>query len=117
MKKRECYHCRQAALTRRDFLRAGTLSLLGVNLSDFLRLGSTQALAKSSGAVPAGKAKAVILLWLEGGVSHLDTWDVKANSGFKPISTNAPGVQSSESLPGTAKHTDKLSIVRSMKPQ
>jgi hypothetical protein len=56
----------------------------------------------------------VILLWLEGGISHLDTWDVKGNSGFKAISTNAPGVQISEIFPRLAKHMDKLSIIRSM---
>jgi len=57
------------------------------------------------------------LLWLEGGISHLDSWDVKANSGFKPISTKVSGVQISEIFPGVAKHMDKLSIIRSMKTQ
>ena len=57
------------------------------------------------------------MLWLEGGISHLDTWDVKGNSGFKPISTNAPGVQISEIFPNVAKHMDKLSIIRSMKTE
>src|SRR5713226_6655827 len=113
MKKSECYHCKQAAFMRRDFLRAGTLGLLGIGLSDFLRFGS-QALAATS--APA-KAQAVILLLLEGGISHLDSWDVKANSGFKPISTNAPGVQISEIFPHIAKHMDKLSIIRSMRTQ
>src|SRR6266581_4162885 len=114
MRKTECEHCRGAAFTRRDFLRAGTLSFLGMNAADLLRFGSVPALAATN---PPGKAKAVILLWLEGGVSHLDTFDVKANSGFKPIPTNAPGVQISEILPQIAKHMDKLSIVRSMKTQ
>src|ERR1700674_2717387 len=117
MKKPECYHCQQAGLTRRDFLRAGTLSFLGIGLSDFLRLDAAQALAVTNGVVQAAKAQAVILLFLEGGVSHLDTWDVKANSGFKPISTNAPGVQISEIFPSVAKHMDKLSIIRSMRTQ
>lgn len=110
----ECYHCRGAATTRRDFLRAGTLSFLGMGLSGFLR---SSAFAATSGAVSSSKAKAVILLWLEGGISHLDTWDVKANSGFKPISTKASGVQISEIFPGIAKQMDKLSIIRSMKTQ
>ncbi len=115
MRKSECYHCQQAALTRRDFLRAGALSFLGISLSDFLRFGTTQALAATDGGAPPAKAQAVILLWLEGGVSHVDTWDVKRNSGFKPISTNVPGVQISEILPNIATHMDKLSIIRSMK--
>ena len=52
-----------------------------------------------------------------GGQSHLDTWDVKGNSGFNPISTNAPGIQISEILPKVARHMDKLSIIRSMKSE
>ena len=112
MKKPGCYHCEGVRQTRRDFLRAGTLSFLGIGLSDFLRLGS--AMAATAPAVRA-KAQAVILLWLEGGVSHCDTWDLKSTSGFKPISTNAPGIQISEILPQVAQHMDKLSIVRSMK--
>jgi hypothetical protein len=112
-----CYHCGQAAYTRRDFLRAGALSFLGITLTDFLGASSGQALAAAAAGPPTAKAQAVILLWLEGGVSHLDTWDVKANSGFKPISTNAPGIQISEIFPRVAKHMDKLSIIRSMKTQ
>src|SRR5213594_3298270 len=115
MRKSECYHCQQAALTRRDFLRAGALSFLGISLSDFLRFGTTQALAATDGGAPPAKAQAVILLWLEGGVSHVDTWDVKGNSGFKPISTNVPGIQISEALPSLARHMDKLAIIRSMR--
>src|SRR5215471_1344511 len=115
MKKSECYHCQQAASTRRDFLRVGTLSLLGISLSDFLRFGSAQAKGLKNDSTPQAKAQAVILLWLEGGASQVDTWDVKGNSGFKPISTNVPGVQISEIFPNIAKHMDKLSIIRSMK--
>jgi hypothetical protein len=92
----------------------GSLAFLGISLSDYLRFGSMQAMAAEA---PAGKGKSVILLWLEGGVSQLDTWDVKANSGFKPISTNAPGIQISEIFPSVARHMDKLSIIRSMKTQ
>ena len=115
MKNSECYHCRQASFTRRDFLRAGTLSFLGINLSDFLRLSSAQALAAANSSAPPAKAQSVILLWLEGGPSQVDTWDVKGNSGFKPISTNVAGIQISEIFPKIAMHMDKLSIIRSMK--
>jgi hypothetical protein len=100
-------------ITRQSFLRAGALSFLGATHLDFLRLAGAQAFA----ATTPGKAKAVILLWLEGGISHLDSWDVKANSGFKPIATNAPGAQVSEIFPGIAKNMDKLSIIRSMRTQ
>lgn len=112
-KKSGCTHCEGARLTRRDFMRAGALTYLGLNLSDLLRLESAQAFAATAAAQP--KAQAVILIWLEGGVSHVDTWDPKRNSGFKPISTNVPGIQISEVLPQVSKHMDKLSIVRSMR--
>src|SRR5262249_51278698 len=98
--------------TRRDFMRVGTLGFLGLTLSDFLR--AKQAFAATA---PAPKAQSVILLWLEGGPSQVDTWDVKGNTNFKPISTNAPGVQISEIFPKLARHMDKLSIIRSMKTQ
>src|SRR5713101_1232660 len=100
-------------ITRQSFLRAGALSFLGATHLDLLRLAGSAAFA----ATTPGKAKACILLWLEGGLSHLDSWDVKANSGFKPISTNAPGVQISEIFPGIARHMDKLSIIRSVKTE
>jgi len=62
----------------------------------------------------SSKAQACILLWLEGGPSHVDTWDPKPNSSFRPISTNVPGIQISELLSRVARHMDKLSIIRSM---
>ncbi len=113
-KTSDCHHCEGARLTRRDFLRAGALTYLGSNLSDLLRLEQAQAFAATAATTPA-KAQAVILLWLEGGVSHVDTWDLKNSSSFKPISTNVPGIQISELLPQVAGHMDKLSIIRSMK--
>jgi uncharacterized protein (DUF1501 family) len=116
MKASECYHCRQVASTRRDFLRMGALSFLGLNLPDYLRLSHTQALAATE-TPGSAKAQACILLWLEGGVSHVDTWDVKGNSSFKPIATNVPGILIAETLPNVAKQMDKLAIIRSMKTQ
>ena len=62
----------------------------------------------------------MILIWLGGGPSHLDTWDVKPNApleirgDFKAINTKADGVQISEHLPKTAQQADKISIIRSM---
>jgi hypothetical protein len=87
------------------------LSLLGISLSQYLQLKSVQA---ANGVQAKAKAQACILLWLEGGPSHIDTWDPKSNSNFKPIPTNVPGIQISELLPRVAKQMDKLSIVRSM---
>jgi uncharacterized protein (DUF1501 family) len=113
-KKSSCTHCEGAKLSRRDFVRAGALTFMGANLADLLRLEEAQAFAATAPA-QAAKAQAVILLWLEGGISHVDTWDLKSSSSFKPISTNVPGIQISEVLPQVAQHMDKLSIIRSMR--
>src|SRR6266581_4048442 len=94
---------------RRSFIRVGSLSLLGISLSQYLRAKSVTA---DAGA--RAKAQACILVWLEGGPSQVDTWDPKPNSSFKPISTNVAGIQVSELLPRVAKHMDKLSIIRSI---
>ncbi|MBM3785164.1 MAG: DUF1501 domain-containing protein [Acidobacteria bacterium] len=94
-------------MTRGSFLRAGALSMFGMTHANLLR--------NAQGAT--GKAKACILLWLEGGISQLDSWDVKANSGFQTISTNVSGIRISEIFPKTAHHMDKLSIIRSMRTQ
>ena len=75
------------------------------------------ALAAGSVTGKPGKAQACILLWLEGGVSQVDTWIRKATPVFRSISTNVPGIQISEILPRLARHMDKLSIIRSMKTE
>ncbi len=98
----------QHPTTRRSFVTAGSLGFLGLSLRDALAAASE---AKSP---LNGKAKSVILFWLEGGPSHIDTWDPKTNSNFKPISTNVPGIQISELLPKIARRMDKLALVRSM---
>ena len=77
--------------SRRAFLQAGSLGFLGVNLPQLLRAAGTQPLN--------GKAQSVILLWLEGGPSQIDTWDPKPSSAFKAISTNVAGIQVAELLP------------------
>jgi Protein of unknown function (DUF1501) len=98
---------------RRDFLKAGSLGFLGLHLSQFLATQST--MAATTVNQPKPKAQACILIWLEGGPSHIDTWDPKPSSSFRPISTNVPGVQISELLPQLAKHMDKLAIMRTMR--
>lgn len=102
---------KKSGLGRRDFLRVGSLTYLGIGLRDLLGLES---LMTAQGLNVSGKAQSCILLFLEGGPSQVDTWDPKSNSSFKPISTNVSGIQVSELLPGVSKHMDKLSIVRSM---
>src|ERR1041384_2222307 len=98
----------QHPTTRRSFVTVGSLGFLGLSLRHLLSPAATTA---SPGEA---KTKAVILFWLEGGPSHIDTWDPKPNSNFKPISTNVAGIQVSELLPKIAKKMDKLALVRSM---
>jgi len=96
---------------RRAFLRAGAASI-GFSLSGWL--GN---LATAAAKDPARK-KSCILLWMNGGPSTIDLWDLKVghdNGGpFKEIATNAPGLAIGEHLPGLAKWGDRLAVVRSM---
>ncbi len=106
-----CGGCRMA---RRDFLRVGSLGLLGIGLDQYLR--AANGLAPGGGPIQ-GKAQACILVWLEGGPSQMDTWDPKSTSPFKPIATKADGVQISDLFPKIAGQMDKLSIIRSMRSE
>ncbi|MCC6509255.1 MAG: DUF1501 domain-containing protein, partial [Pirellulaceae bacterium] len=99
---------------RRDALRWGTLSALGFGLVDWLRL-------QADGATnPAAPAKSCILIWLDGGPSHLETFDLKPDAPlevrgpFKPIRTNVPGIDICEHLERTAQLADKFALIRSM---
>ena len=116
MKHAGCLSCSERDLARRDFLRIGSLSLLGISLAQYLEFRSVMA-AGAGGMDQKAKAESCILLWLEGGPSHIDTWDPKPNSSFKPIASNIPGIQISELLPRVAKQMDKLAIIRSMHTQ
>ena len=106
-----CLALTNAQAGRRDFLKVGSLGFLGVHLGQFLAARHAMAAAEPK---PKPKAQACILFWLEGGPSHIDTWDPKPNSNFKAIATNVAGIQVSELLPKIARQMDKLSIVRSM---
>jgi Protein of unknown function (DUF1501) len=107
--------------TRRDILRVGGASLFGLTLGDLFQLrAATEAAGKISTAPGWGKAKSMIMIYLQGGPSHLDLWDPKENvpdnvrSAFKPISTKIPGTQFTEILPNLAKVNDKFTMIRSM---
>ena len=100
--------------TRRTLLKVGSLGFLGLSLSRYLRLQHALAGSAQRGEP---KAQSVILLWLNGGPSQVDTWDPKSNSSFRPISTNVPGIQISELWSRMSRHMDKLSIIRSMKTE
>jgi hypothetical protein len=98
---------------RRDFLRAGSLPLLGLGLPELLR-------ARESAGAKLGRAKACIVLFMWGGPAQQDTWDLKPDAPdnyrgeFKPIATKLPGVQICEHLPKLAARMDKLALIRSM---
>jgi hypothetical protein len=102
-------HGRQA--TRREFLATGIAGTLGLALSPtFQRL--------LAGDAPARRAKACVLVWLNGGPSHIDTFDPKpgqpTNGPFKPIDTAVEGVQISEHLPRLAGQAKHLAVIRSL---
>jgi hypothetical protein len=103
-------------VSRRDFVRVGGLTALGLGLTDLMRLRA--ATAKENAESP--RAKRCILIWLDGGPTHLETFDLKPDAPaevrgpFQPIPTNVPGVQISELMPNTAKMLDRLAIIRSM---
>jgi hypothetical protein len=97
---------------RRDFLKAGALALGGLTLTDVF-----------AGRAAAGQARrdtSVILLYLHGGPSHLETYDLKPDapvthrSVFQPIRTNVPGLDICELFPRQARIADKFALVRSL---
>jgi len=102
-------------ISRRSFVRIGVAGMASVTLADVLR--AKEASVKSG---HTKKDTAVILLWLDGGASHIDLWDMKPEAPseyrgiWRPIPTNVPGTQFSELLSRTAKVADKFSIVRSL---
>lgn len=100
-------------VTRRDFLSVGALSAIGLSLP--------QLVSARSQAVPAGPGddRSAIMIFNLGGPSQLDTWDPKPvapseiRGPFRPIATNAAGIEISELFPQMARHADKFSLVRS----
>src|SRR5437016_6809821 len=101
-------------MSRRDFLRVGALGLGGLTMADLLRL-------KAQGAIsPAAGHKAVIMIFLYGGPSHIDLYDLKPDAPpeirgeFKPIQTNVAGLDIGELLPMQAQIADKLALVRGL---
>src|SRR4051794_35065859 len=90
---------RHLGVTRRDVLRVGGSALLGASLGGLFRLQSASAREGKGGGPGWGKAKSIIMLYLQGGPSHLDLWDPKDNvpdnvkSAFSAIGTKLPGVK------------------------
>src|SRR2546428_4223575 len=108
-------------MTRRDLLRIGGAGMLGLSLGSLFKL---QALAgepgKRAGGPGWGTAKNVVMIYLQGGPSHLDLWDLKEDmsdnmrSLFKTIFTKILGVNFTEVFPELAKVNDKFTMIRSM---
>src|SRR3954463_9636751 len=107
-------------LSRREFLRVGGAGLLGLSLADILRLQAASATDTPANKNGWGQAKSVIMIFLQGGPSHIDIWDPKPDAPsnirgeFKPIKTNVPGIWLSEVMPLLAKQMDKATLVRSL---
>jgi hypothetical protein len=102
-------------INRRNFLKIGALGA-GLTLADLLRLRSQ---AASSGRTPT-RNKAAIMIYLPGGPSHMDMYDLKPDAPaefrgeFRPIRTNVPGCQVCEHMPLQAHMWDKLAAIRSI---
>src|SRR5437868_10853088 len=102
-------------LARREVLRVGGLSALGLSLTDLLR-----ARADHRPNSPAGRAKSCIVLFLMGGPPQHSTWDPKPDAPsevrgeFGPIETTAPGVRVSSLFPRVARQADKLCLLRAV---
>ena len=99
-------------ISRRNFLKIGALGLGGLTLPQLLQAEAQAGIRRSH--------KAVIMIFLPGGPSHQDIFDLKMDAPseirgeFKPISTSVPGIQICEHLPLLAKMMDKLVLIRSI---
>lgn len=102
-------------MTRRDFLRAGVLGLGGLGLADIGRLRAQDGVAGQS-----PRDTAVILIWLDGGPTHIDSYDMKPEAPVEfrgplmPTRTNVPGIDICDLMPRQARIMDKLALIRSL---
>ena len=101
-------------VSRRAFLKATLVGAGGAAAANFGGLFNSQTIADEA----RKKGKRCILLWMNGGASQIDTFDMKpdhANGGpFRPIASRVTGIPVCEYLPQMAKQTDRLAIIRSM---
>lgn len=111
---------RRQGMLRRDVLRVGGSGMFGLTLGSMLKMQAQAEESKISGGPGWGKAKSVVLIYLQGGPSHLDLWDPKPDapdnvkSIFQPIATKLPGVNFTEILPKLAQINDKFTMIRSL---
>ncbi|HSI36141.1 MAG: DUF1501 domain-containing protein [Phycisphaerae bacterium] len=113
--KRNC-----EGVARRDLLRLGVGAFAGLGMVDLLRHRASAAQAAKIAGKSSPSPVNCILIWLDGGPSHYETFDPKPDAPadirgeFKPIKTSVPGIQFSEVVPNLAKIADKLTILRSV---
>jgi hypothetical protein len=102
-------------LTRRDLFKVGALAVAGLTLADLLRV-------RAQATTPT-RHKSIIMVYLNGGPSHMDMYDLKPDAPveyrgeFAPIRTNVPGIDICEHLPLHARIADKFAIIRNMRFQ
>ena len=107
---------KKPSVNRRNFLKIGAFGA-GLTLADMLR---SKAMATQTATPATSTAKSAIMIYLPGGPSHMDMWDLKPEAPmeyrgeFRPIQTNVPGVQICEHFPRQARMWDKLACVRSI---
>jgi hypothetical protein len=106
-------HRHAYGMVRREFLQVGFSGFLGLGLPGLLA-------GRASAGATTPRSKSMILIFMSGGLGHLDSFDMKPDAPegirgeFKPMGTKVPGIHYCEHLPGLASHADKLAIVRSM---
>ncbi|MEX2176542.1 MAG: DUF1501 domain-containing protein [Pirellulaceae bacterium] len=102
------------AFSRRNFVQVGGLAALGLTLPELLSLRGAEMSPR------AAKAKSCILIWLDGGPSHLETFDLKPDAPaevrgpFRPLKTAVPGIEICDLMPGLAARIGQAAIVRSV---
>src|SRR5688572_8713743 len=107
-------------LDRRALLRVGGSGLLGMTLGGMFQLQAKANEPARGGGAGWGRAKSIIMVYLQGGPSHLDLWDPKADvpdnvkSAFNSVNTCLPGVRLTEIMPQFAQALDKVTLIRSM---
>ncbi len=109
-----------SSINRRQLLQIGGVSMLGLNSFELQQLRANSENEENQSGYQ-GKHHACVFIFLFGGPSHIDLWDMKPNApaevrgDFKPISTNVPGIQICEHLPLLAAQMDKITLLRSMR--
>jgi uncharacterized protein (DUF1501 family) len=107
-------------VSRRELMRIGGAGLIGLSLPDFLAMQARAASPAKAESKTSGRAKSVLLVFLQGGPSHIDIWDPKPDAPsnirgeFKAIKTKVDGIQVSETMPMLADVMDKITLIRSM---